>query len=579
METIKLDSILEIAKEEQFVKKYGLRSYNLWLLQKYSKHMGYKVPGSVLISSDLSIETSKYLGIDFDIYSILNSNNYLSTDSNVLNIYYNQLLGNKELISVAESVDIGNSPIIRGTSCAEGYKNLSFAGICHSYIPKTNLSLAENVTLGTAKVLASIHSPYAKYYFRVHNIPAEGKNIGIIMMKMLHNPLFHATAYVYPTEIRIKYFFTPQTGTVYHGGGDVVVTSENEEEVLGISFPMYKKVWKHTFKVLRNLLNRINSESSPLDIEFLIVGEKINPELNIVQVRKLSDVHFDNYKKSSTKNTFFVSSRDILIGETHLYHSVIDCQSKINTSENYSSEGKIEKYTEAFVVKYDSGEGLFSFVNSLPTEKVRIGLLVTHPDERSHDHFQYSIYEDERIKFIMHANEKLISRLENGMIVHVISNGKKAVISSTGKYEIDNLNINFIDENSLPNPKIISAVFLVGFIDEKIIAARNERGWDVPGGHVDSSDTSLISSLEREIDEEAGVIVKDAKPYAVLKFKNKEKVMLFYTSNDCKLVDFVPKEDAFERKLMAIPEFISKYNWKKEIMELLIRKALEVLNL
>lgn len=160
----------------------------------------------------------------------------------------------------------------------------------------------------------------------------------------------------------------------------------------------------------------------------------------------------------------------------------------------------------------------------------------------------------------------------------MISNGNEVIIKQTGEFQVENLNIRFVDENSLPDTSTVSAVFLVGFIDGKIIAAKNERGWDVPGGHVDASDSDLIFSLKREVDEESGVIVDNIKPYAVLQFEGKEKVMLFYTSKNCKLVEFVPKEDAFERKLMSVTEFISKYNWKKNVMDLLVQRALEVLN-
>ena len=142
---------------------------------------------------------------------------------------------------------------------------------------------------------------------------------------------------------------------------------------------------------------------------------------------------------------------------------------------------------------------------------------------------------------------------------------------------IEGVRIEFIDENSLPDPKTVGAVFLIGFIGDKIIAARNERGWDLPGGHVEAKDANLVEALKREVDEEAGAIVGDVKPYAIMRVKGKEKAMLFYASKNCRLVEFIPKEDAFERELMTIPEFIEKYHWKKDIMEMLIKRALDVL--
>ena len=76
--------------------------------------------------------------------------------------------------------------------------------------------------------------------------------------------------------------------------------------------------------------------------------------------------------------------------------------------------------------------------------------------------------------------------------------------------------------------------------------------------------------------EESGVTVKTAVPYALLRFEGRDDQMLFYASNDCTLGEFTPSPDAFERQLMATDEFISVYHWKKDVMELLIERALLV---
>lgn len=190
---------------------------------------------------------------------------------------------------------------------------------------------------------------------------------------------------------------------------------------------------------------------------------------------------------------------------------------------------------------------------------------------------QYSVYEDDRIEFVVHVNGELTSNLKNGMIVHMISDGNKVTIDEENEFTIDNVNINFIDGNLLPDSKDITAVFLVGFVDGKIIAIKNERGWDIPGGHVESTDLNLKDALMREIDEEAGASIQETEPYAIVQFEGKEKVMLFYVSNNCNLVDFIPKKDSFERKLMVISDFVDKYNWKKDVIELLIKRALLVI--
>ncbi|MCX6756278.1 MAG: NUDIX domain-containing protein [Candidatus Nomurabacteria bacterium] len=215
-------------------------------------------------------------------------------------------------------------------------------------------------------------------------------------------------------------------------------------------------------------------------------------------------------------------------------------------------------------------------MDSLPEGLTKkIGLIITHPKDRSHNHLQYSVYEDQRIKFVIHVNEELTSSLKNGMLVHMISNGNEATLKKN-EFLIENIHIRIVEERSLPDSNTVSAVFLIGFIDDKIVAIRNERGWDIPGGHVETTDLDLIDSLKREVDEEGGATFENAKPFATMRFEGKEKVMLFYVSKDCKLSEFIPKEDAFERTLMTVTEFISKYNWKKDVIELLIKKAVEI---
>lgn len=47
----------------------------------------------------------------------------------------------------------------------------------------------------------------------------------------------------------------------------------------------------------------------------------------------------------------------------------------------------------------------------------------------------------------------------------------------------------------------MSAVFLIAFFDGKVLSARNERGWDVPGGHREG-DEDCLTALRREDLEE-----------------------------------------------------------------------------
>lgn len=123
----------------------------------------------------------------------------------------------------------------------------------------------------------------------------------------------------------------------------------------------------------------------------------------------------------------------------------------------------------------------------------------------------------------------------------------------------------------------VSAVFLIGFVGDKIVAVKNERGWDIPGGHLEK-DEELIDGLRRESEEEAGVSFDDALPYAKLSLPHEERYMLFFTSNSCRLGEFVPKPDAFERDLLDVETFTVRYCGDKNLMRDLIQKAKEFLN-
>jgi 8-oxo-dGTP pyrophosphatase MutT (NUDIX family) len=149
------------------------------------------------------------------------------------------------------------------------------------------------------------------------------------------------------------------------------------------------------------------------------------------------------------------------------------------------------------------------------------------------------------------------------------------------KIEPINLKIEFVNLTlgiDFSNVKVsqISAIFLIGIKDGMILAVRNERGWDIPGGHVETSDADLYSALIREVNEESGVVLKEVEPFALMRFDEKgDRSMLFYLSNVFELEEFIPKEDAFERQMMPISEFLQKYNWKKNVIQPIIEYAIK----
>lgn len=131
----------------------------------------------------------------------------------------------------------------------------------------------------------------------------------------------------------------------------------------------------------------------------------------------------------------------------------------------------------------------------------------------------------------------------------------------------------FLENNEEPPlGENISAVFLVAFQDGKVLSIQNERGWDIPGGHLEGKEEPFVA-LQREVLEEAGAVVNSAKPYAVLSSSTSAKVMLFFASNSIELVEFVPSEDALARDLLSLEELLSRYYGDKDLLRSLIENG------
>ncbi len=136
-----------------------------------------------------------------------------------------------------------------------------------------------------------------------------------------------------------------------------------------------------------------------------------------------------------------------------------------------------------------------------------------------------------------------------------------------------NVKILGVDED-IPLRERVSAVFLIAFENGKILSARNERGWDIPGGHLEGQE-SMMEGLRRESEEEAGVDFENAVPFAVLIPDWTDKVMLFYVTGHFNLGEFVPKEDALERDILEVEDLLERYHGDKDMLRSLIEAAKE----
>ncbi len=135
--------------------------------------------------------------------------------------------------------------------------------------------------------------------------------------------------------------------------------------------------------------------------------------------------------------------------------------------------------------------------------------------------------------------------------------------------------VKYADENTtFPPRELHSAVFLIAIEGTKILAIKNEKGWDIPGGHIEEGE-SYQEALVREVAEEAGAIFSDPKLLAIVESDNqdvyKDKVMFIFTTDNFELGEFTPSEDALDREVIEIKDFLERYEGQLDFSEIISR--------
>ncbi len=130
--------------------------------------------------------------------------------------------------------------------------------------------------------------------------------------------------------------------------------------------------------------------------------------------------------------------------------------------------------------------------------------------------------------------------------------------------------------NDIPKRSDIHSVYLLPFTEDgKIVITKNERGWDVIGGHIESTDESVLDSLKRESLEEASLFFNNVKAFLVLQFPGADNFMLFHVSNDLDIRDFVSEQDdVLDRDVVSVKEFLHRYYGDKDLMAKIVASAL-----
>ena len=117
---------------------------------------------------------------------------------------------------------------------------------------------------------------------------------------------------------------------------------------------------------------------------------------------------------------------------------------------------------------------------------------------------------------------------------------------------------------------------MIALNGSKILVTENERGWDIPGGHVEEGETPE-EALIREVEEEAGASFSNPKLLAILgsdKEEYEEKVMLIYITSNFKLGKFTTSDDVFNREIIEIDDFLLRYKQNFDFRKVILRAQL-----
>ncbi len=107
------------------------------------------------------------------------------------------------------------------------------------------------------------------------------------------------------------------------------------------------------------------------------------------------------------------------------------------------------------------------------------------------------------------------------------------------------------------NKKEITAVCAFVFDkDGNILAVKNSRGWDIPGGKVEKGESS-DGAVIREVFEEASVVVDKVQLFHIQEFSSLGWRIAYYHCNLIEIKTFQKEFETTHREFMSISDFLS----------------------
>lgn len=117
--------------------------------------------------------------------------------------------------------------------------------------------------------------------------------------------------------------------------------------------------------------------------------------------------------------------------------------------------------------------------------------------------------------------------------------------------------------DKLPEQELITCSFVLAFKENELLLTNlNERGWDIPGGHIELGE-SPMEAMQRELYEETGVLISSAEliGYEMIrilgnkpdnyKYPFPDSYMVFYCARIIKLEDFQGNTETSGRGLFT----------------------------